>query len=341
VNNRIIRKILSLSLISVCLSNLVNSQDAAYSQFYSAPLLLNPAFAGGSSSPSFSTMYRNQWPTIDQSYQTFSVSYDQYFTQANSGIGISIFHDRAGAGALSTNRVDGIYSYRAKLGNNRYIKGAISASFSQRRLDWDRFIFYDALHPLYGSFDPSGTKLPTAELPPTQNNTNFLSIGTGFLFVNPKFYFGFSMDHLNRPNSSFYKKVAGKQEVGRPIKYSLHGGYQIDILEKIKEFDPYFFITPSIMFLDHGGFRQLNGSLYAESNSLIAGGGFRYSNTNYDALIGFLGIRYNQMKIIYSFDYNVGSVGFKGAGSHEIGINVTLGTWPPKFDIDDCLQIFK
>jgi type IX secretion system PorP/SprF family membrane protein len=329
------------SSILIFLAVICNSQDAVYSQFYNAPLLLNPAFAGGNTDASVSIMYRNQWPLIDNAYQTYSVSYDQFNSRLNSGIGLNIFADRAGSGALSTYKFDGIYSYRARIKNQRYLKGAISVSYGQRRLDWDRFIFYDALHPIYGNFDALGNRLPSAEVVPTFGNVSYLSIGSGFLYVDPKFYIGLSLDNLNKPNSSFYKVGSNGLQEGKAIKYSIHGGYQIDVLKKIKPTDPSYFITPNILMVDHGGFKQINAGFYGEAAQFIYGGAFRHTTINLDALVGVVGFRFDTFKIIYSFDYNLGSIGFKGGGSHEVGMSFKFGEPQPKTDINDCLQIFK
>ncbi|NBP06714.1 MAG: type IX secretion system membrane protein PorP/SprF, partial [Bacteroidetes bacterium] len=43
--------------------NLV-AQDQQYTQFYSVPTLLNPAFAGASAQSRVAALYRNQWSII-------------------------------------------------------------------------------------------------------------------------------------------------------------------------------------------------------------------------------------------------------------------------------------
>ncbi|HRN93135.1 MAG TPA: type IX secretion system membrane protein PorP/SprF [Chitinophagales bacterium] len=40
----------------------VKAQDVVMSQFYSAPLYLNPAMSGIAYGPRFTVNYRNQWP---------------------------------------------------------------------------------------------------------------------------------------------------------------------------------------------------------------------------------------------------------------------------------------
>jgi len=63
------------------------SQDPQFSQYYAAPLYLNPAFTGTSQSHRFIANYRNQWPNIARGFVTTAVSYDVDLHQYNSGIG--------------------------------------------------------------------------------------------------------------------------------------------------------------------------------------------------------------------------------------------------------------
>ena len=76
----------------------MQAQDPIYSQYYAAPLQLNPAFAGNTYSPHISINYRNQWPSLNNAYVTYSVAYSQFFKDFNSGIGLMIQTDDAGQG---------------------------------------------------------------------------------------------------------------------------------------------------------------------------------------------------------------------------------------------------
>jgi len=75
-------------ILSISLS--VTGQDPQFSQFYAAPLYLNPAFAGATNQNRVGLNYRNQWPAIDANFNTFSAFADFYIESKNSGVGILV-----------------------------------------------------------------------------------------------------------------------------------------------------------------------------------------------------------------------------------------------------------
>src|SRR6185369_11344180 len=74
----------------------VTAQDPQFSQFYAAPLYLNPAFAGATGQARVGANYRNQWPAIDANFTTISAFGDFYNESKNIGLGAIITKDREG-----------------------------------------------------------------------------------------------------------------------------------------------------------------------------------------------------------------------------------------------------
>ena len=81
------------------LVNTANAQDPAFSQFYSNPLYLNPAFAGANNGgcPTATLNYRDQWPGIGRTYVTYSASYDQHVDALGGGLGVIVAQDKSGS----------------------------------------------------------------------------------------------------------------------------------------------------------------------------------------------------------------------------------------------------
>ena len=89
----------------------VQAQDPQYSQFYAAPLYLNPAFAGSAMAPRVNFNHRNQWPSLSANFVTSSLSADMYFDKYNSGVG-AMRHGYKGAFEMSAT-LDYLFAYDA------------------------------------------------------------------------------------------------------------------------------------------------------------------------------------------------------------------------------------
>ena len=83
-------------LFALCASMELKAQDPQFSQFYAAPLYINPAFTGASQFTRFGVNYRSQWPNLDASFETFSFYADHFVEKYNSGIGLILTTDRQG-----------------------------------------------------------------------------------------------------------------------------------------------------------------------------------------------------------------------------------------------------
>ena len=99
-----IMKLFLLVIVLICTTKVSNAQDPAFSQFYSNPLYLNPAFAGAYNNgcPTATLNYRDQWPGIGRTYVTYSFSYDQHVEALGGGLGVMLAQDKSGSGNLNT-----------------------------------------------------------------------------------------------------------------------------------------------------------------------------------------------------------------------------------------------
>src|SRR3954471_14488121 len=78
----------------------VTAQDPQFSQFYAAPLYLNPAFAGSTGQARAGLNYRNQCPAIDANFTTMSAFFDYYIEDKKSGVGMIMTRDVEGLAGL-------------------------------------------------------------------------------------------------------------------------------------------------------------------------------------------------------------------------------------------------
>ena len=86
------------------------AQDPNFSQFFASPLTLNPAMTGKFDGVyRIAGNYRNQWPTINNAFTTYTASID-FGVMKNRipeidqfGVGILAFSDKSGNGILQNN----------------------------------------------------------------------------------------------------------------------------------------------------------------------------------------------------------------------------------------------
>ena len=333
-----IRKIY-IGLFVLFISCNVYGQDPIYSQFYNSPILINPAFAGNTRGALVSINYRNQWPSIDNAYETFSLTYDQRWNKS-SGVGLYINSDAAGNGALKSTKLGGIYSYRIRIKDEIFIKGAIDVAYGQTRLDQTKLIFLDNLDPQYGLMTPGGVSFPTQEVLSSSPSRSYLDVSTGVLLYTPIFYGGISFKHLNSPNIDFIEDMTGDKGI-LPVRWTINGGAQFNLDGRNN--DEYgTFISPNILFVRQQEFWQLNVGAYINVLQMFGGFWYRQTGSNGDSVIASVGVKSGIFKISYSFDYTISGLTIGSGGSHEVGISINFDKLLPKESkYNDCLMLFR
>lgn len=318
---------------------LIKGQDPVYSQFYIDPLQLNPAFTGNTTIPKFALSYRMQWPLIAQAYNTYSASYDQYFTDARSGFGMNILSDNAGNGIYTHSKIGLFYAYRLQFNDGSFIKLGIEGTGVQNRLNWEKLVFTDQLDPQFGSVSPGGSPYPSSEVQPEQLTRNYIDASFGMLYYNPKYYVGASLKHINSPSDNFLG-INENLFSGLPIRVSFQAGAEIHVGDyNIGRYET--FISPNILYVKQGDFAQLNVGAYVNSGVFFLGTWYRHANTNPDAVIFSAGVRQGGFKIGYSFDLTISKLGINSGGAHEIGISFLIGEEEKESKYNDCFQLFR
>jgi len=263
-------KLFALLFLSFFAAHL-NAQDIHFSQYTSAPLQLNPAFAGlNSCDYRVVANARTQWNTISggNTYSTFGASGDIAIgkpTKFNSfaGIGLSLYSDLAGSLQLKTNRVDLNFAYHFMLDRKASSSLSVGLQFglTHKGLDLSKGTFDSQYNPqLIGGYDAS---LATGENI-RRTNMIFLDAGVGAIFSKNlrmdrhNFYLGLAAFHLNQPNVSFEstglfnsKTTSNTQGQKLYVRTVLHGGATVMLKDKI-------WLMPQFMFAFQGPSQQYN-----------------------------------------------------------------------------------
>lgn len=292
----------------------VYGQDMQFSQPYSNPLYLNPAFAGTGSPMRVVLNYRNQWPGIDKAYSAFAASADMDVHDINGGIGISCFKDIAGTHNLSTTLASLYYAQHLRISRRSNLSLGLKGSFGQRAFNPDNLVFADQIIRESAS---SLTQMGMTE------SVAYADFSAGMLYFTQRLWLGVSMHRINEPNQS----LRGGQDI-IPRKLSVHGGIKVPV----KSFEK-----------SHGE-KQLriafNYKQQGNWNQLDLGGYYTYRNFNFGMWYRGLplkaykpGYANNESVILlvgyespsrfsfgYSYDITINRLFTYSAGAHEISL---------------------
>jgi len=302
-----------------CILSVLKAQDVELSQYWTAPLHINPAMAGISVGPRASVNYRNQWPELGDGFNggftTYMAGVDGYIPKAHSGIGLLYTGDYIANGLLSTNKVTLSYAFQIKFSKKLGLRLGIEGSFIHRRIKWNDLTFSDMINPYTGFYNNVNVPNATAEPIPQRLNTFGGDAGFGLLLFNDKFYAGFSMRNAIMPKESFYTNSTAKA----PFRFIVHAGANFNIKHaRIYKYN--IFVSPNVLFANQAKNIQFNAGLMGGVSLVYFGAWFRYAFRNPDAVIAVLGIRKGKFRLGYSYDITISKLAGKTGGSHELSL---------------------
>tara|TARA_Y100000782_G_scaffold115615_1_gene161815 strand:- start:16499 stop:17503 length:1005 start_codon:yes stop_codon:yes gene_type:complete len=307
-------------LLSMCLgvtllwSKTSSAQDPQYSQFYSNPMYLNPAFTGNTRGNRFVANFRNQWPSIPGAFISYSASYDANVQDLNSGVGLRVNYDKAGTGGLRYTEINGAYAYTIRISRKVAARPAISLGYVVRDLDWSKLTFGDQLYTGSNTSYASGL---------IREQVTYMDVSSGVLVYGLNFWAGYSVMHLNEPNNSLLD-----DENRLPARHSVHVGYHISLRRSVKKVD----ITSLTIAANYKAQRkwdQFDLGGYFQYKPLVLGIWYRglpiiknneSSAMNHDALIVIVGYDMDRWRFAYSYDMTLSKLWLNTGGSHEISL---------------------
>lgn len=308
----------------------VKAQDPQFSQYYAAPLYLNPAFAGSSQQGRAGLNYRNQWPSLDARFVTSSAYFDYFFEDYNSGVGAIITSDKEGLAGLRSHSIGLQYAYQLNLTKSISFRPGFQAAFYNRDINFNRLTFGD-------QYDDQGfIPGPSAEQFNTGLSKSFFDLSFGGLVYSKDFWLGYALHHITEPNQSFIS-----EESFLPRKHSYHGGYRYSfpsapgrtMFDGPRERS----ITPNFQYKYQGQFDQLDLGVYLTLEPLVFGVWYRgipfktYENFhNNESVIFLVGVSTNNLNIGYSYDYTLSTLGMASGGAHEISLSYEFSLRDPR-----------
>ena len=289
--NRLIISILTVSFPLQLLGQMFPISD----HYVNNGLVINPAFAGCHDALSAIISYRNQWTGFKDApkSQMLSIHTPVY----NDRIGLGLVVEKNSFGIFKETTIIGNYAYRMELQDGKLALG-LGFGLTAYRVAWNEL----------AATDPDDVQLMN-----TQTSAVLPSFSLGTYYYTKKYFIGISMPLFL---SHELDKSTGKYKIGvnfARCNYLFTGGYQVSI-------NPYVKLLPSFLIKYYP-----SNNLQVDLNTQIIlkdriwmGIGYR----NKDMLIGMLQYQLNyQLRLAYSYDYNIGTIGRYVNGSHEVQLN--------------------
>jgi type IX secretion system PorP/SprF family membrane protein len=319
--------LLACTMLLLCFQG--RAQDFQFSQFYAAPLYLNPALTGISQETRMGSVYRRQWPGLDYQFTAVTAYMDHYIFDYKSGVGLSLSSFSEEFLKLNTTEVSGYYAYNLQLSERVNFQLGTQISYIQKRGTLENLLFGDQIDVFNQTTLPSSADAVGGLEP-----FSYFSVGLGGVLTWDKLWVGFSGHHLNRPKVAFYVRDGQTQHWP---KYSLQAGYTIPLEEpEFWEEGSGKFVHLMANYKRQGPFQFVDAGLQVLLKQLVFGGGFRSLPIQSDlpkreSVIGLFGLNLpNGLAVGYSYDYPISDVGSQTLGSHALSLRYQFFYGNPK-----------
>jgi type IX secretion system PorP/SprF family membrane protein len=314
-----------ISILIIFCTGYASAQQLHFSQYFNAPLLVNPANTGFNPDYDYRIggNYRNQWANvISNPYQTMNLWGDaqiisKKYESGWGGIGGTVYKDQAGSGNLTSTQEYLSLAYHQLLGNSSLLSLGFNVGAVNKRVDVSKLTFDNEWN---GQFFSANTPNGGENFARTSVTYFDLQIGLNYaLFITDRAYFnvGFSAMHINKPSESFFAP-SSESNPTVPIRSTifLNASFKIEDLWIL---NPNIYISQSAgsteTLLGMNATRKLDDD---GAKQILAGIYYR----NKDAVIPMVGYVLNDLKITVSYDVTTSALGnYNGnQGGYEASI---------------------
>lgn len=315
MNTNFIRLILFLGLMWASFS--AQGQDAHYTQFYHAPLTLNPAMTGHiEGTYRLKLMYRTQWTSISpvgSIYTTPSASFDlnigKQTARSSFGIGAVALNDKTVSGFTNlTTLVGAAYHWGIEPTETHYLSLGVQAGIIQKRIDLSQLIFGDQFDgDLFNANEPTNEQFANTSV----TNTDMrLGVVWSSYLDNMTLKIGGAFMHFLEPDETFGELST------LPSRLVIHGEAKAGLGGRL-------FAKPHFLYMTQAKASQLNigthiGYVASQDFEAYAGAGFRTG----DAMLIMLGGEFKGLQFSFAYDVNTSvlRLASNGVGAYEISV---------------------
>lgn len=316
-------KIVLFNLMLV-VTGTTSAQDVQFSQYYQAPLFLNPGFTGITPQQRLAGNWRLQWPNLPQAYATYAFSYDIFVDELRSGFGLLLTTDKMGSAGWQTTTAGLLYSFKVKISDKVVFSPGLYFGYGTNGLDRSKLKLGDGLEYDGISLDPELNKL---------GQQSYFDFGSGFLVYTRSLWLGAAFTHMNQPNLSVLNDVSRL-----PMKTTVHFGGKMS-LAKGRNISQGHYLTPSALLMFQGKtFSQFVLGVNYHVDPVSVGIWYRgkpwdknvVNSVSQDALILQLGLYFGNLNMGYSYDFTISQLQTTSGGAHELSLVYEFVTRPLK-----------
>lgn len=319
------KNFLQVIVLLCCIGFKTYGQDPHFSQFFEAPLLRNPSLAGlFAGDIRFQMVYRNQWQSITNPYQTGSINFE-YKNPVGRGndfitAGFQILYDKAGITNFTTSNIYPALNFHKSLNDtkSKYLSFGVMGGYVQRRIDRSKITTNN-------QFDGNGYNPALSDGEAlTKFNYHYWDGSAGLSFnssiggsTTDYYFVGVGYHHFNRPKNSFY--VNPPVELNPKLVFS--AGVRLSV-------DEVSYVTLQGDYSKQGDYNEtIAGATYSRKIGddyehplyTIHFGGYIRSK---DAFIPLVKIDYDPFSVAFSYDVNISTL--KTASQSRGGFEVSL-----------------
>jgi len=282
------------------------TDDALFSQYFSALGYYNPAYAGKSGELNLVALYRMQWLGVDNAPQSVVVAADMpwQYGKMLHGVGVVVMSESSG---LDRRLNAGLqYAYKRKLG-----KGLLNVGLQIGMIN----------HTFMGDsiYIPAGSdELVQDDEAMTKAALDAMGIdfAAGATYYTDQYYFGIGVAHLLAPKLNLDENTERKVE----RSYNLTAGYNIPLKNTLFE------LQPSVMALTNLQMASADVTVRTVYNKMYNGGlGVRVSdNGKVNGAMLYLGAIIKGFNVGYAYEFPTSVMNSATTGSHELLVTYHL-----------------
>lgn len=288
--------ILSLFII-LSLPSLLSAQtDLQMTQHMMSRINYNPAATGASNYMNICAMMRKQWNGFSGSPTTQLVNIHNYIHPLHFGVGLTITNDQIGLENHVNLKL--AYAYHVWFNPDSYLSIGVAGGFLKNSVDGD-------------GLNPDDVNDPSLNY----NKFNKIQpdFDAGIEYSRRQFSAGISVTHLNRPREESELLNKGRH-------YYFYTRFNFELAK-------YFDLLPAAYAIHN------NKSTNFEINSLVyyqkkywLGVSYRFDNeANSEFMSVIAGLEFfTNVKLGYSYDFNIGKLSTISNGSHEIMLSFKI-----------------